>query len=80
MKHCISCLIYMYYINDCTCILIEYGSPFYFPEFRMSYQSDSVRKMQLLALLTEKGHPFGKFLWGKLDSRRGHQVFLQTGH
>ena len=33
----------------------------------MSYQSDSVRKMQLLALLTDKGHPFGKFLWGELD-------------
>ena len=37
----------------------------YFVEFRMSYQSDSVRKTQLLALLTEKGHPFGKFLWGE---------------
>ena len=31
----------------------------------MSYHSDSVRKMQLLALLTQKGHPFGKFLWGE---------------
>ncbi|XP_078353430.1 nardilysin-like [Oculina patagonica] len=37
-------------------------------EFRMSYQSDSVRKMQLLALLTEKGHPFGKFLWGNEET------------
>ena len=39
----------------------------YFQEFRMSYQSDSVRKMQLLALLAGKGHPFGKFLWGEFD-------------
>ena len=38
---------------------------FYFAEFRMSYQSDSVRKMQLLSLLADKGHPFGKFLWGE---------------
>ena len=38
---------------------------FKFAEFRMSYHSDSVRKMQLLALLTRKGHPFGKFLWGE---------------
>ena len=43
----------------------NYGSLFHFTEFRMSYQSDSVRKMQLLALLTRKGHPFGKFLWGE---------------
>ncbi|XP_027049416.1 nardilysin-like [Pocillopora damicornis] len=33
-------------------------------EFRMSYQSDSVRKMQLLAQLANQHHPFGKFLWG----------------
>ncbi|XP_073259534.1 nardilysin-like [Porites lutea] len=37
-------------------------------EFRMSYHSDSVRKMQLLALLTRKGHPFGKFLWGNEET------------
>ena len=35
-------------------------------EYRMSYQSDSVRKMQLLSLLVQEGHPFGKFLWGEL--------------
>ena len=33
----------------------------------MSYQSDSVRKMQLLSLLAQKGHPFGKFLWGEFN-------------
>ena len=33
----------------------------------MSYHSDSVRKMQLLSLLAQKGHPFGKFLWGKFN-------------
>ena len=35
-------------------------------EYRMNYQSDSVRKMQLLSLLAQEGHPFGKFLWGEL--------------
>lgn len=37
-------------------------------EFRMSYQSDSVRKMQLFSLLVQKGHPFGKFLWGSEET------------
>ena len=32
----------------------------------MNYQSDSVRKMQLLSLLVQEGHPFGKFPWGEL--------------
>ena len=36
-------------------------------EFRMSYQDDNSRKMQLFGTLTtEAGHPFGKFLWGWL--------------
>ena len=34
----------------------------------MSYQSDSVRKMQLLAQLANQHHPFGKFLWGEFET------------
>ncbi|XP_074609078.1 nardilysin-like isoform X1 [Acropora palmata] len=37
-------------------------------EYRMNYQSDSVRKMQLLSLLVQEGHPFGKFLWGNEET------------
>ncbi|EDO31509.1 predicted protein [Nematostella vectensis] len=33
-------------------------------EYRMSYQNDQVKKMQLLQSLARDGHPYRKFLWG----------------
>lgn len=35
-------------------------------EFKQSYQSDTVKKMQLLQSLSRDCHPYKKFLWGKL--------------
>ncbi|XP_067023914.1 nardilysin-like [Acropora muricata] len=37
-------------------------------EYKMKYQSDFVRKMQLLSLLVQEGHPFGKFHWGNEET------------
>ena len=43
----------------------------------MSQNSDSCRKEQLFGLWAKKGHPMGKFMWGK--NYTVHFILIRKG-